>query len=268
MIVSSQFSHQNSIRTVSDSIRTERAKPPPFWGRQCVRGTLGSSRHSRWALVGRMSQGYYDYELRLHRELLKSVMSAQPDPSPAMNNPYAGRSSCSKNISFGTNGAIDPIKYTEHSGKRGASTVFEEGGGPKAPHLPQVPGYFMGLAKHGGGPVPKLNEHMGKRANSDQMKHHLPFNAEAGGLEMAQWHQYGISSDGCPRRRAACRPRRRSSLARTCRSPTRSPSPHHPTPHSWASVRSLIRVPRARTLALGSSGAWRLHKNLIHHLRR
>jgi hypothetical protein len=49
-----------------------------------------------------------------------------PDPSPAMNNPYAGRSSCSKNISFGTNGAIDPIKYTEHSGKRGASTVFEE----------------------------------------------------------------------------------------------------------------------------------------------
>ena len=106
-----------------------------------------------------------------------------PDPSPAMNNPYAGRSSCSKNISFGTNGAIDPIKYTEHSGKRGASTVFEEGGGPKAPHLPQVPGYFMGLAKHGGGPVPKLNEHMGKRANSDQMKHHLPFNAEAGGLE-------------------------------------------------------------------------------------
>jgi|LauGreStaDraftv2_3_1035109.scaffolds.fasta_scaffold40666_1 hypothetical protein len=112
-----------------------------------------------------------------------------PDPSPAMNNPYAGRSSCSKNISFGTNGAIDPIKYTEHSGKRGASTVFEEGGGPKAPHLPQVPGYFMGLAKNGGGPVPKLNEHMGKRANSDQMKHHLPFNAEAGGLEMAQWHQ-------------------------------------------------------------------------------
>ena len=79
VIVSSQFSHQNSIRTVSDSFRTERAKPPHFRGRQCVRGTLGSSRHSRWALVGRMSQGYYDYELRLHRELLKSVMSAHKE---------------------------------------------------------------------------------------------------------------------------------------------------------------------------------------------
>ena len=103
------------------------------------------------------------------------LMSHDPratDMEPKRYNPYAGKSACSNQISFGMNGALDPPKENPHAGRRAQASVFGANSGPSGPTVPAAPGCYVGFDDIAG-PAVKQNPHASKSSCSTQMEGHL-----------------------------------------------------------------------------------------------
>jgi len=141
--------------------------------------------------IGRLRSDYMDRPRleppsKVNLLIAQDPRAANPDRVP--HNPYAGKSSCSANISFGMDGAPDPPRANPHAGRRAQSNVFGAQSGPSGPTPPTGPGNYLGL-DHNGVLIPKHSDYAGVRGQAEQMEPQLFHDVGAANAASAARHQ-------------------------------------------------------------------------------
>ena len=119
--------------------------------------------------------------------LLSDPDPRQPSVSPHAHNKFAGKSQKST-LSFGTDGAIEPVHHGPFAGRRAKSVVFDDGAGPAAAMAPEQEGYYLGLDAMGG-PGVKHNPYAGRITESGAMEHRIKYDPTGHADETRMAHE-------------------------------------------------------------------------------
>lgn len=111
----------------------------------------------------------------------------QPSQGPHAHNKFAGKSQKS-NLSFGTDGAVEPVHRGPFAGRRAKSVVFDDGAGPAQNPAPERDGYYLGLDAMGG-PGVKHNPYAGKITESGAMEHRIKYDPAGHADETRMAHE-------------------------------------------------------------------------------